>query len=238
MNSYVNKNDTINVCFLSKNRIEKLTRGIKNTEKYSANMNYKISLLFDDDEESYNHFTSLGYNCYLFTPQQECVKMTNNCYKVTKELGLNFFTFLNDDMEPQEDWLKNAYEDFVKTFKDGKGVISFNCMPGGETLCCAGLTTVDFIAKSLEGVFFNEVFIHNEGDSEFSYRAIKLRKFKYCDDSKVFHNHVFKNPELMDSTYANSNKHHATDLAKRIELIGDGVARDEHGNIIKPIGAE
>ncbi|MCK4260837.1 MAG: hypothetical protein KAX49_17805 [Halanaerobiales bacterium] len=217
---------TINVCFLSRNRIKKLIEGIEAVKRNSIGVDYKISLLFDDDEKSYNHFKSLGYSCYIFTPRQECVKMTNNCYKITKELGFNYFVFLNDDMVPQKDWLKFALEDYISTFKDGEGVISFNFMPGGEILCCAGLTTVKFIDNTLQGVFFNELFIHNEGDSEFSYRAIKHKKLKWCEKSKVKHNHYTKNPKLMDSTYSDSGKHFFSDLKKREDLIGDGIVRN------------
>jgi len=215
----------VNVCFMSRRRIARLTTAIQFVERNTKGVDYRISLLFDDDPEAYEHFKTSGHNCYLYSPQQECVKMTNKSYIVTKELGLDYFVFLNDDMEVQENWLMYALEDYKSAFPDDRGCVSFNMIPGGDTLCVAGLTSVGFVDNVLGGTFFNEVFVHNEGDSEFTYRVFKAKRFKWSEKSRVFHNHYMNGTAPIDETYTNSSKYYSSDLKKRIELIGDGVYR-------------
>jgi hypothetical protein len=214
--------DEINVCFMSRKRVKRLLTAVDLVKENTTGVNYKISLLFDDDQESFEQCKSLGYNCYLYSPQKECVKMTNNCFKLTKELGLDYFVFLNDDMEVHKDWLKNAFKDFVSTFPDKKGLVSFNILPkGGDTLCVAGLTTVTFIESCLNGVFFDEVFIHNEGDGDFTYRVMFLNKFKWSPSSQICHNHYLNNASLLDETYSASHRFFGADLFQRKKIFQD-----------------
>jgi hypothetical protein len=217
-------NDLVNICFMSRHRLERLLTAIKFVRDNTQGINYIISLLFDDDRESYDACKLLGYDCYLYSPQQECVMMTNNCFRLTKELGINYFVFLNDDMEVQKDWLKNALNDFKKTFPDEKGVVSFNSYitngtRGGDTFCIVGLTTISFIEEDLNGVFFDPTFVHNEGDGEFTYRAMFLDKFKWCQEAMIHHRHPLIDASLFDETYKASQIYFASDLINRNKMF-------------------
>jgi len=215
---------------MSRKRLDRLLIAVKKVEENTSG-DYRISLLFDDDKESYEHCKALGYNCYLYQPQQECVRMSNNCFKLTKEMGLNYFVFLNDDMEVHKDWLSEALKEFKVTFPDGMGYVSFNILHGsrlgGFGISVAGLTTVSFVDSYLKGIFMDETFIHNEGDGELSYRIMLLDKFKWCPQSIIHHNHYIGNPSLMDETYRASHVHFNPDLVKRKSMFQERGWTDE-----------
>jgi hypothetical protein len=216
--------DTINVCIMTRNRLKRLIESIRLIKENTEGVEYRLSILFDDDRESYDYCYSLrkiiGYECYLYSPQQECVMMTNNCFRLTKALKLNHFVFLNDDMEVQKGWLKNAMRDFKEAFPDDKGVVSFNMLPrGGDAICVAGLTSVSYVEECLNDNFFDMTFVHNEADGEFSYRSMFLNKFKWSKSAQVLHNHYLVDGALMDKTYTDSQQFYGYDLERRIKMF-------------------
>jgi len=139
-------------------------------------------------------------------------------------------------MEVQPGWLKAAKMTYDKAFaKDGKGLVGLNCYaelpPGGDSICCAGLTSVKFIEEESEcglcGVFFDERFVHNEADGDLTYRAMLLDKWAWSRGAKVQHRHVMYNPELNDDTYRRSHIHFQSDLTKREKLFTERGWTDE-----------
>lgn len=228
----------INICVMSRNRFTRLMDNVERIIKNTEGVEHRISLLFDDDAFGYGMASTSSrdrYNCFLYKPQQECVKMTNNCYKVTKALGCDLFCFLNDDMEVQPGWLKAAKKTYDKAFPDGMGLVGFNCYaelpPGGDSICCAGLTSVRFIEEEseagLNGVFFDELYVHNEADGDLTYRAMLLNKWAWSRGAKVQHRHVIYNPELNDTTYSESHRFFRSDLDKRVAMFKERGWTDE-----------
>jgi len=187
-------NPAVGICVTTFNRPKRLVEMLSWIKERTLYANYKVYIIIDHEEDrvTLKEIEKSGITKKLpcekiemFPSRAECVKVINRCYSIGDEPLL---AFLSDDMEVEKGWLQEAVK-CIQTFPDGEGLVVFKDGIQNGRNACAGLISRSYIRTKLEGIFFNEIYIHYSADTELFKKSRLIGRVKYCPASVVWHNH-------------------------------------------------
>jgi hypothetical protein len=118
---------------------------------------------------------------------------------VAKAKG-SFVSFLGNDTIPHPGWLRIAMECMLGTFPDGVGLVGFNDLYWADGRCLHWVGAQK-ILPLLDGEWFCTQYNHCGVDDELIGRCRQIRKYVWCPEAVVAHDH-FTSGAPFDEVYA------------------------------------
>lgn len=189
-----NEKPAVGICVATFKRPELLIKMLSWIKERTLYQNYKIYIIIDYEEdrrtlkkieESKIAEILPIEKIEMFPSRVECIKVVNRSYSIGDE---PYFVWLNDDMEVEEGWLREAMK-CMQTFPDREGMVVFqDGIQNGRNAPC-GLISRNYIKTKLNGIFHNEIYKHYFSDTELFKKSIMIHGVKYCPAAVVWHNH-------------------------------------------------
>ena len=188
------KEPAVGICVLTFRRPELLINMLLQIKERTLYQNYKVYIVIDHEEdritlkkieESRIVETLPIEKIEMFSSSAEAVKVVNRGYSIGDE---PYFVWLNDDMEVEEGWLREAMK-CMQSFPDKEGLVIFRDGIQNGRNATAGLISRNYIKTKLNNIFQNEIYKHYYADTELFMKSRMINKVKYCPAAIVWHNH-------------------------------------------------